>query len=92
MLRSTNLGTETAPRAVSSAKTLSEIREKVISSQTNEGHCCVAVRAWDGFQGNVLAAIPAHFGGYTPADGKAAGSGPTQHLGSGLRVPPGIEP
>lgn len=30
---STNIGTETAPRAVSSAKTLSEIREKVISSQ-----------------------------------------------------------
>lgn len=83
LLCSTNLGTETAPRAVSSAKTRSEIREKVISSQrTKRRPLHVVVRAWDGLQGHVLAAIPAHFAGHTPGDGKAAGSGPTQHLGS----------
>lgn len=83
LMCSTNLGAETAPRAVSSAKTLSEIQEKVISSQrTKRRPLRVAVRAWGGLQGHVLAAIPAHFSGHTPADGKAAGSGPTQHLGS----------
>lgn len=52
----------------------------------------MAVRAWDGSQGHVLAVIPGSLAGHMFADGKAVGSGPAQHLGSsGPMVPPGIE-
>lgn len=78
-MRSTNLGTETAPRAVSSAKTLPEIREKGLYPHRGQNGVTAvwAVRpGWIPRQ--CVIAIPAHFGGYTPADGKAAGSGLTQ--------------